>query len=118
MEPLDERTVQTALSPNAVVDIERDGQRCLVYVGAELSVAHSAGGQGVHMLEPLPTVLLGRTLRALAGLGTGVTVSAGHVRVIRGSEQDGDARWGAGEPASDVSARLDALAAAASGGAG
>ncbi len=118
LEPLDERTVQTALSPNAVVDLERDGQRCLVYVGAELSVAHSAGGQGVHMLEPLPTVLLGRTLRALAGLGAGGTVSPGRVRVIRSSEPDGEAQWGAGEPASEVSARLNALAATASGGAG
>jgi hypothetical protein len=119
LEPLDERTVETALRPKAVVDVERgEDERCLVYVGAELVVAHSAGGQGVHQLEPLPVVLLGTTLRALAGLGGAAEAgSPGRARVVRESRRDGEVSWGAGEPAAEVAARLEALAVAVSAGA-
>jgi hypothetical protein len=71
----------------------------------------------VHVLEPLPTVLLGSTLHALAGLAPGAapTTSAGSARVIRGSTPGAQAEWGAGDSATDVAARLDELTVAASG---
>jgi hypothetical protein len=120
MEPLDERTIQTALAPDAVIDVERDGERCLVYVGPALAVAHSAGEQGVHLLEPLPTVLLRGTLRALAGIDARATGAGapGRARLTRGGSAVGDVQWAAGEPAAELAARLDALAGSASGGSG
>jgi hypothetical protein len=117
LEPLDERTIQAALRPQAVVEVERGSERCLIYVREGLAVAHSAGAQGVHVLEPVPAVLLGATLRTLAGLRSGAreTSAQGRARII-GEENEGrEVAWGAGEPAAALGDRLQALAAAVNG---
>jgi hypothetical protein len=119
MEPLDERTVRTALQPDVALDVRVGPRRCAVYVGGELAVAHSAGAQGVHKLEPLPTALLGGALRAICGLAGGATAAASDGRVaVLGGADVAEVTWSAGDDAGEVAGRLDALAAALRGASG
>ena len=92
--PLDERTVATALRPNAVIQIEVSppggaAERCLIYAGGSVSVAHSAGAEGVHRLEAVPTALLQTVLRALTRPGRQPVETSAAVQVVRGGEGNG-----------------------------